>query len=122
MLKAREFRFDDLKNIEMNEIAKSGLLDFIYVCMLLNDIEAETLVDEDGCIHVIGIYGTIKNTDKRFLFGVFSKNCSKMSVRFAKKWIAEKNRNGYNLLIANKDKALNKFHCFVGKECLVCQG
>lgn len=119
MLKAREFRFDDLKNIEMNEIAKSHLLDVIFICMTMNNVKAETLFDETGYIHVIGIYGDIAGSDKKYLIGLYSKNCSRLAVRFIKKWIAEKNRNGYNLIIANTDESLDKFHRFVGKEYLV---
>ena len=113
----RTFSFDDINNIERNKYARQDDDILPQLFFYLNDMEAETVVDENGYIHAILFCGKTRNgSGESAVFAMYSENCCKMIVRYVIKKIRSLVDKGYSLVAMNEDDELKKFHDVLFKE------
>ncbi len=115
-LMVRSFNVEDASKIELNDYAKEHIRDAFEITMLLNDVTAETIVDENGKIHAIFYMGQVRGDGRWYCFAEYAKDCSKMIVRTARKRIKYYVSQGKVLFTANDEDGLEKFHRVVFKE------
>lgn len=109
-LMVRSFNVEDTLKIELNDYAKAHIRDAFELAMMLNDVEAETVVDENGKIHAIFYMGQIRGDGRWYCFAEYAKDCSKMIVRTARNRIKYYVNQGKVLITMNGEEVLDKFH------------
>lgn len=118
MIVEREFRYEDLKNIVLNDYAQRTLIEGYFLVAFLNDIEIRTLESEER-IEALMICGKIRNVENTwYAFCIYAKDCSKMVVRNVRRKLKEKVDKGYHIITGNEEQGLKKFHDFIFKEYL----
>lgn len=116
-LRGREFTFNDLEWIERNEYAREHSKELGQLFFYLNDIEAETVVDESGYIHAILFCGKLRDDSGRSaVFAIYAERCCKMIVRYVIKRIRSLVDEGRSVITMNSDRDLEKFHDVLFRE------